>query len=131
MNAVLLDTSALIALERGTEIEKDILENASNFLLPTIVIAEFLQTAHKSSAPRKLLSQREALLEKLQTFVTVTEFDEASSRIYAKLWARLSDLGKPKSVIDLQLAALAKRHKAQVVSLDARADFEFLVRLLD
>lgn len=131
MTSVVFDTSVLIALERGIKFDDETLERASHFVLPTIVIAEFLQTAHKSSAPRKLLSQRESLLEKLRTFVTVAEFDEPSSRIYANLWARLSDLGKPRSVIDLQLAAIAKRHKAQVVSLDSRADFEFLVRLLD
>ena len=131
MTSVVLDTSVLIALERGQNIESLALKKAKRFLLPTIVIAEFLQAAHKATAPEKLLDQRETFLRNISSVVSIVDFDEASSRVYAKLWALVSDAGKPKSVIDLQLAAVAKRHTAEVVSLDSRADFDWLMNLLD
>lgn len=131
MKSIVLDTSVLISLERSNSITNDLLESANRLIIPTVVIAEFLQTAYKNSAPTFLLSRRLDLLEVFRTVATFADFDEKSAVYYAQLWALSIQRGKPKSQIDLQIAAIAKRHKAEVISFDERADFSWIAGLLD
>src|SRR5664280_1007297 len=89
---ILIDTSVLIAIERG-QIELSALTTASGEIaIAAITASELLHGVHRASDnPRRAV--REAFVERLLARVPVLPFDLVTARVHARLWAQLAGQG--------------------------------------
>jgi Predicted nucleic acid-binding protein, contains PIN domain len=116
---VVLDTSALIAIERGVDVS--VLGNL-NFVLPTPVLAEFEYGLRRMPAQSSKRGWR--ILEATITVSEVASFDSRAASKHAELKATMANLGKPKSGMDLLIASIAASWGLQLVTTDRKAQFE-------
>jgi tRNA(fMet)-specific endonuclease VapC len=116
---VVLDTSVLIAIERGAEVS--VLEDM-NFVIPTPVLAEFEYGLRRMPAQSSKRGWK--ILEALLTVSEVASFDSRAASKHAELKATLANIGKPKSGMDLLIASIAASWGLQLVTTDRKAQFE-------
>jgi predicted nucleic acid-binding protein len=97
----------------------------SDLYLSTITIAEVAYGLQILPQGRR----RDAISERFQQFVNrgfshrVLSFDEPAAFVYGEIMARRKSLGRPMSVPDGQIAAIAKTHSL-VVATHNVGDFE-------
>ena len=122
--ALLIDTSALITLERrGLDASAEALTGRELFAVPTIVWAELLSGVEltKSAVQREA---RRARARALIAALALVEFDEAAAVRWALLFADLARSGKKIPPIDLMVAASAlARGDGVLVGPDDEAHF--------
>ena len=113
---LLIDTSAYGALQKGSLPIKNILENAEQIYLPTIVVAEL--KAGFAFGSNKTVN--EALLAKFMAdpSISVVNIDERTPDIFAELYAQLRNKGRVIGQNDLWIAALALQHQLPLLTLD-------------
>ena len=116
---VVLDTSVLIAIERGADVK--VLQDLG-FVLPTPVLAEFEYGLRRMSAQSSKRGWK--VLEALLSVSEVAGFDSRAASKHAELKATLAHLGKPRSGTDLLIASIAASWGLQLVTTDRKAQFE-------
>jgi tRNA(fMet)-specific endonuclease VapC len=104
--AVLIDTSILIAHERGT---LDVLEAVADrqeedFYLSVISASELLHGVHRAREPA-VAARRAAFVEGVLGTFPLAPIDLSVARAHARLWADLATGGTPVGAHDLWLAA--------------------------
>lgn len=105
--ALVIDTSALVALERGKAWEK--LEGlAEPAVLPAIVVAELLVGAHMADTPARA-AQRRSRIDALCAAVPVVDFTRETAQHWADIFAQLSASGTMIPANDLAVAATARQ----------------------
>lgn len=93
--------------------------------LSTITIAEIGYGLHALAAGRR----RRDLEARFDLFIgsgfaqRIVSFDEGAARLYGKLMARRRKLGRPMSILDGQIAAIARANRFAVATRNVR-DFE-------
>lgn len=106
---LVIDTSALVALERG-QVEwgsrLDTLDEA--LVVPAIVYAELLVGVRLADSPVRV-ARRRAKVEALVAVVPLVEFDREIAERWAELFATLSVNGTLIPANDLAVAATAVR----------------------
>ena len=118
-----LDTNAYSALQRGEAAAlKKIVETTDEIMLPFVVVAELKAGFEKGS-------QTTANHRKLMNFlemdaVSVLWPDSDTLQLYAKLWAELSNKGKPIPTNDVWIATLCLQHSLPLATADS--DFEHI-----
>lgn len=80
--------------------------------IPSIVRAELLLGAEKSTHPAKVRPKVEAFLSLFETI----PFDESAAREYALIRAKLEKADTPIGPNDLQIAATVKAHHSTLVT---------------
>ena len=106
-NGVLIDTSVLIAIERG---ELDLEQAAAD---PDEPLAVSAVTAHEllrgvaRLPPGVRRARSERWLETLLSTMPVIEYDLDVARVHAALWAEMSAAGRPLGAHDQMVAATA------------------------
>ena len=107
MTGVLLDTSILIDVERGTlDLERAAGDANEPVAMAAITACELLRGVAKLPAGvRRARSER--WLETLLGVVPVIDYDVDIARVHAALWAELTALGKNLGAHDLMIAATA------------------------
>lgn len=121
---VVIDTSALIALERADGLDalpEDLVDQMA--VMPAIVYAELHVGAHLAGDDRRG-DQRRTRIAALASRVPVVEFDRAIAERWAALFADLTRAGTMIPANDLQVAATA-RHLDFDVLLGPRGDAHF------
>lgn len=119
---ILIDTSVLIAIERGQcELDALLTEQAEeNIALAAITASELLHGVHRAGKAAHR-ARREAFVERLLARLTVMPFDLVVARIHARIWARLAAKGVTVRAHDLLIAATALASDFRVATRDERS----------
>ena len=121
---LLIDTSVLIAYERGQVLLEPHLAGRSNdeFFLSVVTASELLHGVHraKQSAQR---ARRSAWVEAVLERIPLLPIDLATARAHARVWAELAAAGRIIGPHDLWLAAACLAHGLVLVTANVR-EFE-------
>jgi len=114
---VALDTNTYSDFLRGVSSRVDVIRRAERIHLPLIVIGEL-------RAGFAIGSYQAENVTKLRQFlasprVSILHPDEATTELYASVYADLRKRGVPIPTIDLWIAALALQHDLDLCSSDA------------
>ncbi len=120
--ATLIDTSVLVAAERGIlSLELFLGRYAEEqFAISAVTAAELLHGVHRAtdSARRR---QRSAFVEAMLNRLPVVAFDLTVARVHASVWAVLAKKGVSIGERDLMIAATAIAHGSALATCDARS----------
>ena len=105
---VILDTSLIIAAERGALRFEDLLRSLGDAPVgvAAITAAELVHGCHRAVDPG-VRARRTAFVEALLDLVPVIPFGLAAARQHAHLWATLSEAGRVIGPHDMLIAATA------------------------
>jgi predicted nucleic acid-binding protein len=103
---LVIDTSALVALERSAGSWSDGLPADEQASVPAIVYAELLVGVHLADHPRRAAGRR-AKIQALLSAAPIVEFGPAVAERWADLYARMSRDGRLIPANDLAVAATA------------------------
>ncbi|MEI6670193.1 MAG: PIN domain-containing protein [Acidobacteriota bacterium] len=103
---LVIDTSALVVLERSTANWSDTLLAEEAVFVPAIVYAELLVGVHLADSPRRA-SARRAKIEAMVAVAPIVDFGPAVAERWAELYARLSRDGRTIPANALVVAATA------------------------
>ncbi len=120
MGQVVLDTSILVAVERGVLRLGECINENEDVAIPSIAIAEYLVGLHRSTQVR----QRARIarnLEFLEELSTVLEFGEREAKAFAILQAEALNSGVGRTEFDLAIAAHSVVQGAILVTRDKNA----------
>jgi len=115
---VLIDTSLLVAFERGDATPDAITEESA---ISVITVSEILRGVHRASEAERI--QRHAVVEHLLDQFETLDITEPIARIHAAVSAELARSGKTVGSHDLWIGATALAYGLGVITHNAR-DFE-------
>lgn len=118
---VILDSSVLIAAERGRLRLAELLESLGDtpVAIAAITASELLHGVHRA-APRSVRMRRSAFVEALLAELPVRTFGLGEARMHAELWAELAGSGTMIGAHDLLIAATAIAGGDALVTLNQR-----------
>lgn len=121
---VLIDTSVLIASEKGTlPLKKQLsASREKECFISAVTASELLVGVHRA-ASTAVRARRSAHVEAFLDQFPVIPVDLPIARVHARLWARLASLGTPIGPHDLWLAASALAYGFAIATLNVR-EFE-------
>jgi predicted nucleic acid-binding protein len=125
MARVVLDTSALIAIDRDLAEAKNLFSAGEDYYLPEVVVAEYLTGVENSRTPQQR-SRKLQTLRTIEEVCTRVDFGRSQASSYAKLASHLNKIGRRRSEFDLAIAACALSLDAQIKTSDRAAKFEEL-----
>jgi tRNA(fMet)-specific endonuclease VapC len=116
---LILDTGALIALERGRANSSDVLPDDADVAISAVTVSELLLGVELADAAYR--DTRRELVEGVIERVEVIAFDLEVARHHAALLAHTRRIGQPRGAHDIQIAATASATARTVVTTDATA----------
>lgn len=124
-NKYLLDTNAIIALQRGNETLKKLLLSATDVFVPAIAVGELYFGAYRS---QKVEANRQNVASFVKDRV-VLQVNANTADVYGQIKQRLRAKGRPIPENDIWIAALAIQYNLILLSVDAHFDeVETLIR---
>jgi tRNA(fMet)-specific endonuclease VapC len=118
MPGSLLDTNAVIALQRGDEKLVDLLGQTEEWYLSATVVGELYYGAFRSGRIGGNLAVVDRLVERVQ----VLPVDAAAARIFGDIHQKLRSKGRPIPENDIWIAATALQYDLTLVTNDAHFD---------
>jgi tRNA(fMet)-specific endonuclease VapC len=120
--ATLIDTSVLIAAERGNlDLNKLLIDQTDEEVaIAAITASEMLHGVHRATR-KGHRAKREAFVERLLEYLPVLPFDLITARVHARLWAELASKDISIGAHDLLIAATALAVGAKVATRDLRS----------
>lgn len=117
---ILVDTSVLVAIERGQLDAATLVDSAEPVAMAAISASELLHGMHrlKSAVAR---TRAERFVERILAAVPIVSFDLAIARVHARLDAELSAAGTAVGDADLMIAATAVWLDYRVATRDLRS----------
>jgi len=115
---LILDTTVLVAAERGSAGLDDVIGDADDVAIAAITAAELLVGVEL--ADRRRRPRRAAFVEELLEVLPVEEYDLSTARTHARLLAAARRSGTPRGAHDLIIAATAVATGREVITADAR-----------
>jgi tRNA(fMet)-specific endonuclease VapC len=105
---IIFDTSAVISIERNNESLNNLINGREEelFGISVVTAAELLHGVERADTEARKL-KRQAFVEKVIEAFPVFPFDLTASRIYARIWAALAQMGFTVGAHDLIIAATA------------------------
>jgi tRNA(fMet)-specific endonuclease VapC len=116
---LILDTGALIALERGRADPSDVLPDDADVAISAVTVSELLLWVELADSAYR--DARRELAEGVIERVEVVAFDLEIARHHAALLAHTRRTGQPRGAHDIQIAATASATARTVVTTDATA----------
>lgn len=117
---LILDTTVLIAYERGT-IDRAALDN-DELAIAAVSVAEYRVGIELADAPERAADRARALVA-ITSAVDVLDYTEATAACHARLIAHARRVGKPRGAHDLIIAAHALQTDRIILTSDANANF--------
>ncbi len=117
---LILDTSILIAYERGT-IDRSALDD-DELAVASITIAEYRTGIELADTPERAAARARALAT-IASVVDVLDYTPVTAAHHARLLAHVGRSGRPRGAHDLIIAAHAAETGRLVLSQDAKARF--------
>ena len=114
-NKVLLDTNAIIALQRENEALKKLLSTATDVFVPAVAIGELYYGAYKS---QRVEENRQNVAAFIANRV-VLNVDANTADVYGQVKQRLRAKGRPIPENDIWIAALAIQYDLVLIADDA------------
>lgn len=118
MGRLILDTSVIIALERGKATVDQVVGAEDEASIAAVTIAEMVNGID-GGAPSKRAT-RQSSFERLLEVVRVEPYDESVARVHAELLIHSRRSGRPRGAHDLIIAATARSTGATVVTFDEK-----------
>lgn len=118
--AVLIDTSVLIAVDRGRVSIEAVIERGEQYSISVVTAAELLHGVHRADAPRA--TTRAARIEGFLEGLPTLAIDMRVARTYARLSAALAAEGKPLDSNDLWISATAIANDLELLAFDGDFD---------
>lgn len=119
MERLILDTGALIALERGTADLADVLPADGDVAISAITAAELLVGVELADERHR--SRRETIVEGIINRIEIVAYDLDVARHHASLLAHTRRVGEPRGAHDLQIAATARASDRTLITTDTSA----------
>lgn len=119
MERLILDTGALIALEREDADRTDVLPDDADVAISAVTVSELLVGVELAQDAYR--DRRSEIVEGTIERVEIIAFSLEIARHHAKLLADTRRAGRPRGAHDLQIAATAKATDRLVVTTDAAA----------
>jgi tRNA(fMet)-specific endonuclease VapC len=119
VDRLILDTSALISLERGRAASSDVLSADADVAISAVTASELLVGVELAEDRHR--DRRSELVEGVLQRVAIIDLDLAVARHHASLLAHVRRTGQPRGAHDLQIAATARATDRTVVTADATA----------
>lgn len=118
---VLIDTSVLIAHERGTLALSARLAGRERepAFLSVVTASELLHGVHRAM-DAAIRNRRAAFVESVLAQLPVLLIDLSVARAHARLWADLAHAGTPVGAHDLWLAATCQAHGLAIATANVR-----------
>ena len=118
---VVLDTSVLVAVERGAVRFEALLESLGeeSVAVAAITASELLHGCHRASDPG-VRARRAAFVDALLDAIPVLPFGLPEARRHAELWAELARTGSVIGPHDLLIAATALAQGHALVTINQR-----------
>ena len=118
---MILDTSVLIAAERGAVRIEPFLESLGDepVAIAAITASVLLHGCHRAAEPA-VRARRTAFVEALLDVLPVLPFGLQEARCHAELWATLARKGRSVGAHDLLIGATALAQGHAVATLDER-----------
>lgn len=113
---VLIDTSVLIAIERG-EAELPSVAADEPVAIAAITASELLHGVHRAKEAQRR-ARRERFVEAVFAGTRVLPFDLDTARVHSRIWADLVMAGTPIGPHDLIIAAPALAHQLPLLTLN-------------
>jgi tRNA(fMet)-specific endonuclease VapC len=117
---LILDTSVLIAYERGT-IDQAALDD-DELAMAAVSIAEYRAGIELADTPERAADRARALVA-ITSAVDVLDYTAATAACHARLIAHTRRAGRPRGVHDLIIAAHALQTDRIILTFDANARF--------
>lgn len=117
---LILDTSVLIAYERGT-FDRAALD-ADELAVAAVTIAEYMVGIELADTPARAADRARALVA-ITSAVEVLDYTESTAACHARLIARARRTGTPRGAHDLIIAAHAVQTDRIIVTFEAKARF--------
>jgi tRNA(fMet)-specific endonuclease VapC len=115
--AVLLDTSLLVAIERG-DAPLDAVE-ADAYAISVITVSELLHGVYRARPAQR--TRRRLVVERLLALFDALPVTEEIARVHAEIGADLAAAGPPVTGNDLWIGATALVHDLSVATRDQRS----------
>jgi len=118
--ATLIDSSVLIAIERG-DLELEVLSvryAEEDLAISAVTASELLHGVHRANTSAQR-HRRQAFVEGLLAQIPVIAFDLTVARVHASLWAGLAKRGVLIGERDLMIGATAIARNLAVATRDA------------
>jgi predicted nucleic acid-binding protein len=120
MGRCVLDTSVIIALEKGHLTWESITSDYEDSSVPAIAVAEYLVGLHRTRNPR-LREVITLTLETIESMSTLLDFGNREAKAFAILKAEAISSGIGRSDFDLAMASHAVVEDAILVTRDKNA----------
>lgn len=119
MERLILDTGALIALERGELGAEQVGADEADVAIGAVTAAELLVGVELADKQHR--ERREALVKGVFERIEIIPYDLQIARHHATLLAHARRAGQPRGAHDLQIAATARATRRTIISTDERA----------
>lgn len=120
MGRCVLDTSVIIAMERGQLTWQSLTSDYEDAYVPAIAVAEYLVGLHRSTNP-KLREVITVTLGAIESMATLLEFGDREAKAFAILKAEALRSGVGRTDFDLAMASHAVVEDAILVTRDKGA----------
>jgi tRNA(fMet)-specific endonuclease VapC len=116
---LILDTGALVALERTDAGDDEILGDDADVAIAAITAAELLVGVELADDTHR--TGRKVFVDGVLDRVQIIAFDLTAARHHAELLARVRRTGRPRGAHDLQIAATARASDRTIITTDRSA----------
>lgn len=125
MGRLILDTSVLVAGERGALDPETVLPGGQDVSVPAVAIAEFMAGVHLQPDPGRR-SAAKGFLDLVLAALPVIDYTASTAEHHSLLLAHTRTTGRRRGAHDLIIAATARATDRTIITTDGRARFDEL-----